>query len=162
MNIHSSDNLEYIIEKLQDVYQEVSGKSLRKQNILDADEFLKQASFINDKIVNYRKAQKIRDEMVDANDSAGTVSRIKATQKLKEMLKEMKSDLDGLRETLNRQKKFKGDQQITKSNIAYKKETYKHLQKIVKNLEESEYLVEDLSKNDEGNKIGKNLRFGKT
>lgn len=40
--------------------------------------------------------------MVDANDSAGTVSRIKATQKLKEMLKEMKSDLDGLRETLNR------------------------------------------------------------
>ena len=102
MNIHSSNDLDYIITKLEDVYQEVSGKSLRKQQILDSDEFLKQASFINTKIVRYRKAQKMRDDMADEEGSEGTVSRIKATQKLKEMLKELKIDVDELRETLNR------------------------------------------------------------
>lgn len=56
MNIHSSDNLDYIIEKLEDVYQEVTGKSLRKQHVLESDEFLKQAGFINEKIIEYRKA----------------------------------------------------------------------------------------------------------
>jgi transposase len=77
------------------------------------------------------------------------------------MLKELKNELSELRETLNRQKKFKGDQKLSKANIAQKKDTHKHLQKIVKNLEESEYLVEDLTKDDGRRNVGKHLRFGK-
>jgi hypothetical protein len=46
---------------------------------LDSDEFLKQANFINEKIVKYRKAQKIRDEIEENGDSSAGVSRIKAT-----------------------------------------------------------------------------------
>ena len=162
-NIHTSDNLEYIIEKLEDTYFEISGKSLRKRHLLDSDEFLKQANFINNKIVEYRKAQKLRDELVDAKDSQSTVSRIKATQKLKDMLKEIKNQLDSLNQTLNRQKKFKGEQKLRKTNIASKKDTYKHLQKIVKNLQESEYLVQDMSNSarNSGKIYGKHLRFGK-
>jgi hypothetical protein len=63
INIHTSDNLEYIIEKLEDVYFEVTGKSLRKQHVVESDEFLKQAGYINEKIVDYRKAQKMRDDI---------------------------------------------------------------------------------------------------
>jgi hypothetical protein len=56
MNIHTSNDIDYIIEKLEDVFFEVTGKSLKKQHLIEADEFLKLAGYLNDKIADYRKA----------------------------------------------------------------------------------------------------------
>jgi hypothetical protein len=162
MNIHSSDNLDYIIEKLEDVYQEVTGKSLRKQHVIESDEFLKQAGFINEKILEYRKAQKLRDDLVDGKGHEEGVGRIKATNKLKGMRQDIQKNIELLKETLTRQGKSKGQggEKEFKVSLSSKKDTLKHLQKIMKNLEEGEYLVNEVGKDESKKNKGKNLRFG--
>ena len=64
---------------------------------------------------------------MDAKDSSSTVSRIKATHKLKEMLIDLKKDLDRLKDTLTRQTKTKGEHSPSEESISVKKETLKNI-----------------------------------
>lgn len=76
------------------------------------------------------------------------------------MMIDLKKDLDRLKDTLTRQTKTKGEHAPSEENLSVKKETLKNIQKIIKNLEESEYMVQDAEKNPETKRLGKNLRFG--
>jgi hypothetical protein len=57
------------------------------------------------------------------------------------MLADLKKDLDRLKDTLTRQGKTKGENAPTEENLSVKKDTLKNIQKIIKNLEESEYMI---------------------
>ena len=76
------------------------------------------------------------------------------------MMIDLKKDHDRLKDTLARKAKTKGEHAPSEENISVKKETLKNIQKIIKSLEESEYMVQDAEKNPDTKRIGKNLRFG--
>ena len=114
--------------------------------------------------MEYRKAQKLRDDLVDGKGHEEGVSRIKATNRLKGMRQDIHKNIELLKEALTRQSKTKnkeGAEKDFKVSIGSKKETLKHLQKIMKNLEEGEYLVNEVGKDESKKNKGKNLRFGK-
>jgi len=103
-------DLEYLIDKLEDWYAEVTGEDLKKRDELKADEFLAAEKKIRDLVQSARKIQK--DRNTEANSEKNSTAKIlKMTQKLKEMFSEIEDLINSMGKIIERHQKKLGEEQ---------------------------------------------------
>ena len=126
------NDLDYIVDKLEDWYAEVTGEDLKKREEMKADEFLSMGKKIVGMISSARKVQEERNaETKKDNHSAAVVLR--KTQALKESFDQIEDSIKGLGKVVERNRKKFGEAESAK-----RLKIQANYFKILENLKESE------------------------
>ena len=136
MTAKGPNDLDYLVEKLEDWYAEVTGEDLKKREEMKADEFLSTGKKIVDSITKARKVQEERNiESRKDKHSAATVLR--KTQALKEMFAQIEEDINSLTKIVDRQKK-----KISEAESSKRLKIQSNYLKLLENLKESEKICQ--------------------
>lgn len=104
--------MNYIVDKLEDWYAEVTGEDLKKREELKKDEFIALESKLREKVIKARKIQEQRNDEA-GKDKQSYAIVMRKTQALKELFKEIGDGIDSMTKVIERSKKKKDEKTIS-------------------------------------------------
>jgi hypothetical protein len=104
-------DLNYIVDKLEDWYAEVTGEDLKKREELKKDEFIALESKLREKVQKTRKIQEQRNDEA-GKDKHSYAIVMRKTQALKELFKEIGEGIDSMTKVIERSKKKNDEKTI--------------------------------------------------
>lgn len=142
MSLEGATDLNFVIDRLEDWYAEVTGEDLKKREEMKNDEFFLIEKKIRETVQKARRLQEERNEEIQKEEhSAASVMR--KTTALKELFKDIDESILSMGKIIERQKKSK---KLTEAEADKKLKVLMNYKNVAKNLKEREKDTEMVNK----------------
>lgn len=140
--MQGATDLNFVIDRLEDWYAEVTGEDLKKREEMKNDEFFLIEKKIRETVQKARRLQEERNEEIQKEEhSAAAVMR--KTTALKDLFKDIEESISSMGKIIERQKKTK---KLSEEEADKKMRVQLNYKNVVKNLKEREKDTEIVSK----------------